>query len=41
MKHGLPELESLYLQDLMKTPDAIEGIVAFLEKRAPDWKHQG
>ena len=41
MKHGLPELESLYLQDLMKTPDATEGIVAFLEKRAPDWKHQG
>lgn len=41
MKHGLPELETLYLQDLMKTPDATEGIVAFLEKRTPNWKHQG
>ena len=39
MKHGLPELESLYLDDLMATPDATEGIVAFLEKRPPRWTH--
>ena len=39
IKHGLPELESLYLDDLMSTTDATEGIAAFLEKRPPHWKH--
>jgi len=39
MKHGLAELETLYLEDLMTTPDATEGIVAFLEKRKPDFTH--
>jgi cyclohexa-1,5-dienecarbonyl-CoA hydratase len=33
----LPELERLYLDVLMKTADAREGVAAFLEKRAPDW----
>ncbi len=33
----LPELERLYLNDLMGTGDAREGIAAFLEKRAPRW----
>jgi cyclohexa-1,5-dienecarbonyl-CoA hydratase len=33
----LPELERLYLSDLMRTADAVEGIAAFLEKRAPKW----
>jgi cyclohexa-1,5-dienecarbonyl-CoA hydratase len=33
----LPELERLYLSDLMSTMDAAEGIAAFLEKRAPRW----
>jgi cyclohexa-1,5-dienecarbonyl-CoA hydratase len=33
----LPELEQLYLKDLMKTEDAAEGIAAFLGKRAPRW----
>jgi cyclohexa-1,5-dienecarbonyl-CoA hydratase len=33
----LPELERLYLKDLMQTRDAAEGVTAFLEKRAPRW----
>ncbi|MEZ4253683.1 MAG: enoyl-CoA hydratase/isomerase family protein, partial [Polyangiales bacterium] len=35
----LPELERLYLDELMKTPDAVEGLQAFLAKRAPQWNH--
>jgi cyclohexa-1,5-dienecarbonyl-CoA hydratase len=31
----LDELEKLYLEELMATPDAVEGITAFLEKRPP------
>ena len=33
----LPELEALYLTELMATRDANEGLRAFLEKRRPDW----
>jgi len=33
----LPELERLYLDVLMKTADAREGVAAFLEKRPPHW----
>ncbi|HEX6463021.1 MAG TPA: enoyl-CoA hydratase-related protein [Vicinamibacterales bacterium] len=33
----LPELERLYLDELMRTHDAREGVAAFLEKRAPQW----
>ncbi len=36
-EQDLPEIESLYLRDLMMTPDAEEGIRAFLEKRSPQW----
>ena len=37
LRHHLPELESLYLYELMRHPDANEGIRAFLEKRSPQW----
>ena len=37
LRHHLPELESLYLYELMRHPDANEGIRAFLEKRPPQW----
>jgi cyclohexa-1,5-dienecarbonyl-CoA hydratase len=37
LDRALPELERLYLDDLMKTADAVEGIRAFTEKRAPRW----
>lgn len=33
----LPQLEALYLKDLMATRDAAEGVAAFLEKRPPHW----
>jgi cyclohexa-1,5-dienecarbonyl-CoA hydratase len=33
----LDEVERLYLEDLMNTADAPEGIRAFLEKRRPTW----
>jgi cyclohexa-1,5-dienecarbonyl-CoA hydratase len=33
----LPELERLYLSELMATADAAEGIAAFLDKRPPKW----
>ncbi|MCP5094777.1 MAG: enoyl-CoA hydratase, partial [Chloroflexi bacterium] len=35
----LPEMERLYLDDLMQTADAHEGLNAFMEKRRPIWKH--
>jgi cyclohexa-1,5-dienecarbonyl-CoA hydratase len=34
----LPGLERLYLDDLMRTSDAGEGIAAFIERRSPKWK---
>ncbi len=35
---ALEEVEQIYLQDLMQTRDAQEGIRAFLEKRQPVWQ---
>ncbi|MHC4954354.1 MAG: enoyl-CoA hydratase/isomerase family protein [Planctomycetota bacterium] len=37
MRYRIGELERLYLEDLMGTKDANEGIAAFLEKRKPAW----
>lgn len=37
---ALKEVESLYLNELMKTRDAAEGITAFSEKRKPEWRHR-
>ena len=37
LEHDLPEMERLYLNELMTHPDAEEGIRAFMEKRAPRW----
>ena len=35
---GLARAEKIYLDELMKTEDANEGIAAFMEKRKPQWK---
>src|SRR5438128_6194396 len=35
---GLARAEKIYLEELMQTEDAHEGIKAFLEKREPKWK---
>jgi len=37
---ALKEVEDLYLNELMKTYDASEGIKAFTEKRKPEWRHR-
>lgn len=34
------EATTLYVESLMDTSDALEGLHAFLEKRAPVWSHQ-
>ncbi len=35
---GLARAEKIYLEELMHTEDAVEGIAAFMAKREPKWK---
>jgi cyclohexa-1,5-dienecarbonyl-CoA hydratase len=37
---GLKVIEKIYLDRLMKTNDALEGLKAFLDKRKPTWKDE-
>lgn len=39
LRADLPLLEAQYLNELMKTSDAIEGLTAFVEKRPAEWRH--
>lgn len=39
LRAQLPVLERMYLDDLLATHDANEGIEAFLEKRPASWRH--
>jgi len=40
LEEELARLEGLYLEELMGTEDAVEGIQAFLEKRPPEWRNR-
>jgi len=40
VRHRLTEVERLYLDRLMQTRDANEGLIAFLGKRKPKWEHR-
>jgi cyclohexa-1,5-dienecarbonyl-CoA hydratase len=40
VKAKLESVERLYLDELMKTHDAVEGIEAFIGKRAVQWRHR-
>jgi enoyl-CoA hydratase/carnithine racemase len=35
---ALPEIETLYREELAGTEDMREGLQAFLDKRKPEWK---
>ena len=37
MQEDLPQLERMYLDELMAEADAVEGLRAFMEKREPRW----
>ncbi len=40
LEHLLPTLERQYVDELMATADANEGIAAFLEQRSPEFAHE-
>ncbi len=40
VRQRIAEVERFYLDRLMQTRDANEGLAAFLAKRAPKWEHQ-
>lgn len=39
LRADLPQIEHLYLEKLMATADASEGLAAFMEKRPPKWRN--
>jgi cyclohexa-1,5-dienecarbonyl-CoA hydratase len=39
-ERALGGVEDIYLNELMKTEDAKEGLAAFMEKRSPNWKEK-
>ena len=40
LEPSLKVIEDIYLNELMNTADAQEGLKAFLEKRKPEWKNE-
>ena len=39
IKEKIEQVEKLYIDDLMSTFDALEGLTAFVEKRTASWKN--
>jgi enoyl-CoA hydratase/carnithine racemase len=39
VRRRIAEVEQLYLNRLMQTRDANEGLAAFIAKRPPKWEH--
>ncbi len=37
-RKAVEEVTKIYVEELMKTEDAVEGLKAFMEKRKPTWK---
>ena len=40
VRRRIADVERLYLERLMQTRDANEGLAAFIAKRAPKWEHK-
>ncbi|MFZ0797006.1 MAG: enoyl-CoA hydratase-related protein, partial [Terriglobales bacterium] len=38
LQEDLPQVERMYLDELMAQSDAVEGLRAFMEKREPHWE---
>jgi cyclohexa-1,5-dienecarbonyl-CoA hydratase len=39
IKDKIAQVEKLYIEELMKTHDALEGLTAFVEKRTANWEN--
>jgi cyclohexa-1,5-dienecarbonyl-CoA hydratase len=39
-REALAHAGAVYLDDLMQSHDALEGLEAFMEKRPPTWSHR-
>ena len=40
IKDKIAQVEKLYIEELMKTHDAVEGLTAFVEKRTANWENR-
>ena len=40
VENALRKASEIYLKELMKTEDAVEGLKAFIEKRKPQWRNR-
>jgi len=40
IKQKLETVEAMYLEELMASHDAVEGLRAFLEKRSANWENR-